>query len=187
MLPIDELESKLEDVRAYLDNMEDELENMKATDKKWRIKRDEMRNTCGLLRDELNGIFQKFIESPHKIYPFANNLLDIETGVEHCPKCNCEFEFRMAFFQNDKSHVKIGSFLYCERCGQYYDVLKSIDSSNSRAGYARIINLITKPKEIEYSDGEYMYVKCKNPHCNNMAWHNGFCFLCLKHDNYEVK
>lgn len=187
MLPIDELESRLRDVRGYLSNIEDELENMRAMDKKWRDRKQEAKFECFALQKELNDIFEAFIKTPHKNYSFASSPLDIETGVESCPKCGCELEFRTAFFQNDKTHVKIGSFLYCERCKQYYDVLKSVKEDNPRKKYSPIINLILKPEKIEYLDGEYMFIKCKNPNCNRPAWHNGFCFMCWKHENYEVK
>lgn len=173
---VDKIENSIYWLKRYLEDLESELEDLKAADEKWNKQKLELKSEICLLQEEYSKAVHKLTNSPHKIYPFAANPIKIETGVERCPKCKCEFEFRMAFFQSDESHVKIGSFLYCERCKQYYKI-----------GIRQVVNLIAKPNNQMLSDGGYAYVKCKNPHCNLPAEYNGFCFLCWKHENYEAK
>lgn len=170
-----DMQARLFYLRDFIDGTTIDFEGMELIEKELKKRQKGLVYKCSLLESELNKATQKFFNSSEEKYPIANDIIEIEPEVCCCLNCGGDLDFCKAFYLYDENHIKIGTFLKCEKCKQYY-----IPKAPSE-----IVSKYLLEPHIDLEENPHM--KCKSPHCNNTAFYKGLCFECWKHENYEVR
>ena len=156
-MPANEIRSKFKSMRQLCAEIENEFVEMDKIEKEWNKNIQGLKYQCRVLENRIEALNTKIKGDPPKVLPFAGKIGFVKPGQGKCPECEHELEKRQAFCQYASHYARLDEFLFCSKCKTHF-----------------IIEFKNMPK-------------CRTRYCKNPAYHNGLCFECLKHNNYEVR